>query len=134
MPTELRAVLPKLRDEVILSKLKTSKSTERAIEMCLPAPMHDPMMTDWTLYQVWQHQLERDKADISSKGGQANHGGTREERERRARVMTVLTQHKPVVQLTKQDWQAAYDAARTTKSGAVASISPTPTPIREIFD
>lgn len=38
MPTELGAVLPKLRDEVILSKLKTSKSTERAIEMRLPAP------------------------------------------------------------------------------------------------
>lgn len=133
MPTELRAILPRLRDEVVLRKLNPGKQAETALEAPKVLPNHDPAMADWTLYHVWQHQLERDRADISSKGGQAHHGGTLEERERRARVMTVLTQHKPVVQLTKQDWQAAYDAARTTKSGATAAIAPTPTPISEIL-
>jgi len=89
-------------------------------------------MADWTLYQVWQDQLEGDRADSSSSGGQANHGGTLAERERRARVMTVLTQHKPVCQLSKQDWQAAYNAARTMKAGANASIDP-PTPLSELL-
>lgn len=133
MPTELRAVLPRLRDEVVLRKLNPGKRAERALEVPELLPKHDPAMADWTLYEVWQHQLKRDKADTSSKGGQANHGGTLEERERRARVMTVLTQHKPVIQLSKQDWQAAYDAARKMRSGATASIAPSPTPLDELL-
>lgn len=131
MPTELRTALPQLRDALALHG-STSTSVSAA-EAHKPAPRHDPTMADWTLYQVWQHQLERDRADTSSNGGQANHGGTLEERERRARVMTVLTQHKPVVQLSKHDWQTAYDAARRMKSGATVSISPAPTPLNELL-
>lgn len=131
MPTELQTALPKLRDALALRDL--TPSNMGAAEAAKPAPKHDPAMADWTLYQVWQHQLERDRADTSSRGGQANHGGTREERERRARVMTVLTQHKPVIQLSKNDWQTAYDAARKMKSGATASISPAPTPLKEFL-
>jgi hypothetical protein len=133
MPTELRAILPKLRDELALHKLSQGKCAEKALQVPEPLLPYDPAMSDWTLYEVWQHQLERDRADISSKGGQAHHGGTREESERRARTMTVLTQHKPVILLTKQDWQAAYDAARKMKSGARAEISPTPTPLAELL-
>lgn len=128
-PTELRAILPRLRDELVLRDL----SPEHTASSSKDAPRHDPAMADWTLYQVWEHQLARDRADTSSKGGQANHGGTLEERKRRARVMTVLTQHKPVTQLSKQDWQAAYDAARKMKSGATASIEPVPTPLDELI-
>lgn len=124
--TELRAVLPKLRDELALRSL-TSTSPSAA-----PVASIDPVMASWTLYQVWEHQLERDRADSSARGGQAKHGGTLEERERRARVMTVLTNHQPVCLLKKNDWQAAYDAARKMKAGAKASIDP-PTPLSEFL-
>lgn len=124
--TELRAVLPKLRDELALRSL-TPTSTSAT-----PVASIDPVMASWTLYQVWQHQLERDRADSSARGGQAKHGGTLEERERRARVMTVLTNHQPVCLLKKNDWQAAYDAARKMKAGAKASIDP-PTPLSEFL-
>jgi hypothetical protein len=87
-------------------------------------------MASWTLYQVWQHRLERDRADKTTRGGQANHGGTLEERERRARAMTVLTEHKPVCQLTKQDWQRTYDNACKVKASVKALINP-PTPLNE---
>lgn len=87
-------------------------------------------MACWTLYDVWQHQLERDRADKTARGGQAKHGGTLEERERRARAMTVLTEHKPVCQLSKQDWQRAYDNACNVKASAKALIDP-PTPLEE---
>jgi len=132
-PTELRAVLPKLREELVLRSINSANGNTGTVPASEPLTSHDPAMADWTLYQVWQHQLERDRADTSSKGGQANHGGTLEERERRARVMTVLTQHKPVIQLSKRDWQTAYDAARKIKSGATASISPAPTPLNELL-
>ncbi|MET0776795.1 MAG: site-specific integrase [Pseudomonas mandelii] len=132
-PTELRAILPKLRDELVLRILTSAGDDAGSVKAPKPLPSPDPAMVDWTLYEVWQHQLERDRADTSSKGGQANHGGTLEERERRARVMTVLTQHKPVKQLSKHDWQAAYDAARKMKSGATASISPAPTALNELL-
>ena len=128
-PTELRAILPRLRDELALRNLYPDHKASAQEE----APRCDPRMSDWTLYQVWEHQLARDKADTSSKGGQANHGGTQEERERRARVMTVLTQHKPVTTLSKKDWQEAYDAARNMRSGATASIAPVPTPLAELL-
>lgn len=124
--TELRAVLPKLRDELTLRSLAPT-STSAA-----PAASIDPAMASWTLYQVWQHQLERDKADTSSTGGQANRSGSLEENERFARVMTVLTEHKPVCQLNKWDWQKAYDAARRMKAGAEASLTP-PTPLSELL-
>jgi hypothetical protein len=124
--TELRAVLPKLRDELTLRSL-TPTSTSAS-----PAARIDPAMASWTLYQVWQHQLERDKADTSSTGGQANRSGSLEENERFARVMTVLTEHKPVCQLNKWDWQKAYDAARRMKAGAEASLTP-PTPLSELL-
>ena len=128
-PTELRAILPRLRDELALRNI----SPDHKASVSEEAPRCDPRMNDWTLYQVWEHQLARDKADTSSKGGQANHGGTQEERERRARVMTVLTQHKPVTTLSKKAWQEAYDAARNMRSGATASIAPAPTPLAELL-
>lgn len=129
LPTELRAVLPRLRDELVLRDLATkSEPSPPEAAQCL-----DPARAEWTLYEVWQHQLARDRADTSSKGGQANHGGTLEERERRARVMTVLTQHKAVSSLTKHDWQDAYDAARRMKSGATALLAPTPTPLADLL-
>ncbi|MFG0684811.1 DUF6538 domain-containing protein [Pseudomonas sp. WSY_20] len=133
LATELRAILPKLRDELVLRKLAPVGDHAGAEEKRQPLPIHDPAMADWTLYQVWEHQLARDRADTSSTGGQANHGGTLEERKRRARVMTVLTQHKPVCKLSKQDWQAAYDAARRMKAGAAASIAPSPTPLDQLL-
>lgn len=129
-PTELRAVLPKLRDELAL--LSLAPANVSAAPAPSPVARFDPAMEEWTLYQVWQHQLERDKADITARGGQAKHGGTLEERERRARAMTVLTQHKPVCQLTKKDWQAAFGAARKMKAGAKVSINP-PTPITDLL-
>ena len=107
--------------------LESDASTPKA------APCPYPAKSQWTLYEVWQHQLARDRADTSSNGGQANHGGTLEERERRARVMTVLTQHKAVISLTKHDWQDAYDAARKMRSGATALVAPTPTPLDELL-
>ena len=125
---ELRDALPKLRDALALRNLvPTTTGTSTA-----PAASIDPAMASWTLYQVWQHQLERDRADTTARGGQAKHGGTLEERERRARTMTVLTQHKPVSELTKQDWQLAYDNARKIKAGAKASIEP-PTPLSDLL-
>ncbi|WP_084312585.1 site-specific integrase [Pseudomonas jinjuensis] len=131
-PTELRKVLPRLRDELVLRSLAPTGSSDVAMGAAQSSPSYDPAMADWTLYQVWQHQLERDRADATERGGQARHGGTLEERQRRARVMTVLTRHKPVCQLTKQDWQAAYDAARKMKAGATASIDP-PTALSELL-
>ncbi|WP_260432044.1 DUF6538 domain-containing protein [Pseudomonas aeruginosa] len=124
--TELRAILPKLRDQLALSGFASAAPT-----LTTQRPDFDPAIAEWTLYDVWKHQLERDKADTSEKGGQANHGGTYEESERRARVMTVLTQHKAVSQLTKRDWQAAYDAARKVKVHAIASLNP-PTPVDDL--
>ncbi len=132
LATQLRTVLPKLRDELVLCSLRSTRNEASNADISQPPPKHDPSMSKWTLYQVWQHQLELDRADLSSNGGQANHGGTLEERERRARVMTVLTQHKPVSQLSKQDWQSAYNAARMMKAGANASIE-TPTPLSELL-
>lgn len=132
MPTELRAFLPKLREELALRSTKAPGSNE-ADSLLAPIPAPDPARASWTLYNVWQHQLDRDRADISAKGGQANHGGTLEERERRARVMTVLTKHKPVVELSKNDWQAAYDSARRVKNNAKALVGINPTPLEEIL-
>ena len=133
LATELRAVLPKLRDELVLRKIAPAGDNTGTEEKRQPLPNYDPAMADWTLYQVWEHQLARDKADTSSKGGQAKHGGTLEERKRRARVMTVLTQHKPVRELSKHDWQAAYDGARKMKAGATASIAPSPTSLDQFL-
>ncbi|SEJ33076.1 hypothetical protein SAMN05216201_10770 [Pseudomonas linyingensis] len=131
-PTELRQVLPRLRDELVKASLAPAGALSAAEPAPAAKPSYDPEMADWTLYQVWQHQLARDKADPTSRGGQAKHGGTLAERERRARAMTVLAQHKPVCQMTKNDWQAAYDAARVMKAGAKASIDP-PTPLDEFL-
>jgi hypothetical protein len=127
-PTELRAILPKLRDELALGRITGTS----AASVSTAVPRVDPAMASWTLYQVWQHRLELDKADTAEKSGQANYGGSLELNERFARVMTVLTNHKPVCDLTKQDWQAAYDAARKMKVGAEASIDP-PTPREDLL-
>lgn len=128
-PTELRAISPVLRDRLVLSEL----SPQSRVSSLDSTPRFNPEMADWTLYQVWRHQLGRDRADTSSSGGQANHGGTIEERERRTRVMTVLTQHKAVIRLSKHDWQDAYDAARHMRNGANASLAPSPTPLDEFI-
>lgn len=131
--TKLPSVLPRFREALAPSSLPPIADTPTIPAPApAPSPSFDPTMADWTLYDVWKHQLERDRADNTTKGGQANHGGTLEERERRARVMTVLTQHKPVTQLTKKDWQAAFDSARKMKAGAKASISP-PTPLDDFL-
>lgn len=132
-PTKLPSVLPRFHEALTLSSLApAADSPAIPAPAAAPTPAFDPAMADWTLYQIWQHQLERDRTDITARGGQAKHGGTLEERERRARVMTVLTQHKPVCQLSKNDWQAAYDAARKMKAGAKASIDP-PTQLSELL-
>ncbi len=130
-PTELRAVLPKLREKLTLNDAGIASGSQTATRP-EPTTVFDPACANWTLYDVWKDQLERDRADTTARGGQAKHGGTLEERERRARVMTVLTRHKPVSQLTKQDWQAAYDAARKMKAGVQASINP-PTAIEDFL-
>lgn len=133
-PTELRQVLPRLRDELVKASLAPAGAVVAVGPAPATKPSYDPEMADWTLYQVWQHQLARDIADPAKTGGQAHHGGTLEERERRARVVTVLTEHKPVRMLTKKDWQAAYDAARRMKSGAQVSVAPNkPTPLAELL-
>ncbi|HFK2006787.1 TPA: DUF6538 domain-containing protein [Pseudomonas aeruginosa] len=128
--TKLRSVLPRFHEALALSNLAPAADAPVTPKPA-PTPAFDPAMASWTLYQVWEHQLERDRADSAAKGGQAKHGGTLEERERRARVMTVLTQHKPVCQLSKSDWQVAYDAARKMKAGAKAAIDP-PTQLSEL--
>ncbi|WP_226687223.1 site-specific integrase [Stutzerimonas stutzeri] len=130
-PTELPKVLPRLRDELVTVGL-TAASAPAATESPVAKRLsHDPKMASWTLYHVWQHQLERDRADKTTSGGQAKHGGTLAESERRARVMTVLTGHKPVCELTKQDWQFAYDAARKIRAGAAVTIDP-PLPLESL--
>jgi integrase len=129
--TELPKVLPRLRDELVTVGL-TAASAPAATESPVATQLsHDPKMASWTLYHVWQHQLERDRADKTTSGGQAKHGGTLAESERRARVMTVLTGHKPVCELTKQDWQFAYDAARKIRAGAAVTIDP-PLPLESL--
>lgn len=102
LPTELRKALPRIRDELAKVDIHPAKPAQAA-----PLTAHDPVTSEWTLYQVWEHQLERDRKNLSAKGGQARHSGTLEERERLARVMTVLTRHAPVRKLTKRDWQEA---------------------------
>src|SRR5690606_16191143 len=132
-PTELSKVLPRLRDELVTASL-TATATSGPITMeptLATEPICEPTRASWTLYQVWQHQLERDRADKTTSGGQAKHRGTLEESERRARVMTVLTGHKPVRELTKLDWQFAYDAARKVRAGASVTIDP-PSPIESL--
>lgn len=103
--------MPTLRDESVLRGMTIVKNNAGAAWLPEPSTSLDPAIAEWTLYQVWQHQLKGDKADISSTGGQAIYGGTLKEGERHAREMTVLTQHKPVIQLTELDWQIAYDSA-----------------------
>jgi len=129
-PTELPNVLPSLREKLVTASLTLASAPAVAEPTAAPLPSYDQAMAGWTLYEVWQHQLERDRADKTASGGQAKHGGTLEERERRARAMTVLTEHKPVCQLTRQDWQRAYDNARYVKANATALIDP-PTPIEQ---
>jgi integrase len=131
-PAELPRQLPKIRDGIVQRKIGSAGAPTSTAPAQASTPAFDPAMADWTLYDVWKDQLKRDRADTTAKGGQAKHGGTLEERERRARVMTVLTLHRPVCHLTKQDWQAAFDAARRMKAGAKASISP-PTPLSDFL-
>lgn len=131
-PTELRAVLPKLRDELALGRLAPAGAGAGAGAASPSMPCADPAMANWTLFQVWQHRLELDQADTAEQSGQANYAGSLEQNERFARVMAVLTKHKPVCSLTKKDWQAAYDAARKMKVGAEATIDP-PTPLDDLL-
>jgi hypothetical protein len=56
--TELRAILPKLREKLTLSSLASEAPT-----VMTQRPAFDPAIAEWTLYDVWKHQLERDKAD-----------------------------------------------------------------------
>lgn len=129
-PTELRAVLPKLRDALARGRLAPAGAGAAPASSSMPCA--DPAMANWTLFQVWQHRLELDQADTAEQSGQANYAGSLEQNERFARVMAVLTKHKPVCSLTKQDWQAAYDAARKMKVGAEATIDP-PTPLDDLL-
>ncbi|WP_110951398.1 site-specific integrase [Pseudomonas bohemica] len=128
LPTELRKALPRVRDELVRGDVLPATPAQAAQRKA-----YDPMTSEWTLYQVWEHQLDRDRKNLSSKGGQARHSGTLEERERLARVMTILTRHTPVRKLTKRDWQEAYDAALNVRSGAKASIAPDPTDFDELM-
>lgn len=128
-PTELRAALPRLRDELSLRRLIPADAGAGAgAAPASPSTTRiDPAMANWTLFQVWQHRLELDQADTAEQSGQANYAGSLEQNKRFARVITVLTDHRPVHSLSKQDWQVAYDSARRMKAGADASIDP-PTP------
>lgn len=123
-PTELRQVLPRLRDELVKASLVPAGAVVVAEHAAATKPSYDPEMAGWTLYQVWEHRLAGLRADPSQEGGEADHAGSWERAERAARAATVLTQHKPVCQLTKKEWQAAYDAARRMKRGARASVAP----------
>lgn len=127
-PTELRKTLPRIRDQLVGGDIVLATQPQTAQPRA-----HDPETSEWTLYQVWEHQLGRDRKNLSAKGGQARHSGTLEERERLARVMTVLTRHAPVCSLTKRDWQEAYDAALNVRSGAKASIAPHPTDFDDLM-
>lgn len=120
--TELRAVLPKFRDALALKGLSTT-GMAAASE---PAPSAElkPEASEWTLYQVWEEELRQAHELKSSKsGGAANNEGTRKDYDRKARCATILTNHKPVGTLTKEDWRKAYRHACQLKRGAAASVA-----------
>lgn len=132
-PTELRRVLPTLRDELVKSTLRSENQISTS-NLTTPKANYSQEMANWTMYQVWEDRLAALRADPSREGGEAKHAGTLERAERAARTATVLTQHKPVCQLTKKDWQYAYDAARRIKKGVKASTAPNlQTPVEEIL-
>ncbi|WP_460163355.1 DUF6538 domain-containing protein [Pseudomonas sp. S2_F03] len=56
-PTELRSALPKLRDELVRLGLSPQQGTTAATNALYTPSKYDPEMTDWTLYEVWKHQL-----------------------------------------------------------------------------
>lgn len=119
--TKLPSVLPRFHEALALSSL-TPASPVAASE---PTPSSDlkPEANEWTLYHVWEEELRQahELKDTKS-GGPANNEGTRKDCDRKARCATILTKHKPVGSLTKDDWRQAYRNACKLKRGATASV------------
>ncbi|MCL7462802.1 DUF6538 domain-containing protein [Pseudomonas sp. NW5] len=88
-PTELRQVLPRLRDELVKASLVPAGAVAVAEQAAAAKPSYDPEMAGWTLYQVWEHRLAGLRADPSQEGGEADHAGSWERAERAARAATV---------------------------------------------
>ncbi|MFL9815478.1 site-specific integrase [Stutzerimonas sp. VN223-3] len=120
-PTELRTALPKLRDALALRDIAPAAAI--AASAPTPASGLKPEASEWTLYQVWEEELrqEHELKDTKS-GGPVNNEGTRKDYDRKARCATILTNHKPVGSLTKDDWRQAYRNACKLKRGATASV------------
>lgn len=120
-PAKLPSVLPRFHDALALSGL-TPASPVVASEPT-PSSGLKPEASEWTLYQVWEEELrqEHELKDTKS-GGPANNEGTRKDYDRKARCATILTNHKPVGSLTKDDWRQAYRNACKLKRGATASV------------
>lgn len=72
---------------------------------------------------VWEEELRQEHELKGTKsGGPANNEGTRKDYDRKARCATILTNHKPVGSLTKDDRRQAYRNACKLKRGAAASV------------
>lgn len=120
-PAELPSVLPRFRDALALSSLAPAAPAVSSG----PVPSSDlkPEADRWTLYQVWEEELRQEhELKETKKGGPANNEGTRKDYDRKARCATILTNHKPVGSLTKEDWRQAYRNACKLKRGATASV------------
>lgn len=120
-PTELPTALPKLRDALALRGLPLASA---AVESGpTPSSGLKPEASAWTLYEVWEEELRQEHELKDTKtGGPANNEGTRKDYDRKARCATILTNHKPVGSLTKDDWRQAYRNACKLKRGATASV------------
>ncbi|MFG0583987.1 DUF6538 domain-containing protein [Pseudomonas sp. zjy_9] len=118
---KLSSVLPEFQARLALSSL-TPASPVAASE---PVPSSDlkPEAKEWTLYQAWEEELRQEhELKDSKKGGPANNEGTRKDYDQKARCATILTNHKPIGALTKDDWRQAYRNACKLKRGATASV------------
>lgn len=124
-PTELPTALPKLRDKLVLRNL--TPASEVAASRAAPDPNSRlrPEASQWTLYQVWEEELRQaHELKDTKRGGPAKNEGTRKDYDRKARCASILTNHKPVGMLTKEDWRQAYRNACKLKRGAEASVDP----------
>ena len=56
-PTELPNVLPTLRDKLVTASLAATQGPNATGPATAAPHSYDPVMANWTLYEVWQHQL-----------------------------------------------------------------------------
>ena len=119
--TKLPSVLPRVHEALALSSLAAASPV--VVSEPTPPSGLKPEASEWTLYQVWEEELRQEHEVKETKsGGPANNEGTQKDYDRKARCATILTNHKPVGSLTKDDWRQAYRNACKLKRGATASV------------